>query len=150
MKAFISIILLVTLGLFGCEQSAHSPQGFSLPEGDVERGEWVFTKYECMSCHTIGGMHQKDDAQMDIPLGGEVTKVKTYADLVTSIINPSHKLARGYLEEQVSDDGVSKMVIYNHVMTVQELVDVVSFLQPKYELVPYTKTSYPVYPYMYH
>jgi len=81
-----------------------------------------------------------------VELGGAVTRVKTYGDLVTSIINPSNKLAEGYPLDEVSNDGVSKMYVYNDFMTVQELVDVVMFLQPQYEVViPYT--AYPAYRY---
>ena len=77
-------------------------------------------------------------------LGGEVSKVKTYGDLLTSIINPSHKLAKGYPLDAVSDDGESKMYRYNDYMTVQELIDIVMFLQPHYEIViPYS--AYPAY-----
>jgi hypothetical protein len=53
---------------------------------------------------------------------------------VTSIINPSHDLADGYAERLVSEDGESKMYNYNGYMTVQELIDIVSFLQPYYEV----------------
>ena len=80
-----------------------------------------------------------------VELGGPVTRVKTYGDLVTSIINPSHKLADGYAEEAVSEDGESKMYVYNGYMTVQELVDLVSYLQPQYEVVV-PAFQYRVYP----
>ena len=61
---------------------------------------------------------------------------KTYAQLVTSVINPSHKLAprSKSIDEKISnDDGSSKMRVFNDVMTVQELIDLVAFLQPKYQ-----------------
>jgi len=64
---------------------------------------------------------------------------------VTSIINPSHKLARGYPIEQVTNNGQSKMPNYNGYMTVQELIDIVSFLQPHYDVyVP--QYEYRIYP----
>jgi hypothetical protein len=45
----------------------------------------------------------------------------------------------------VSIDGESKMPVYNGFMTVQELIDIVMFLQPHYEVyVP--KYEYRVYP----
>lgn len=79
-----------------------------------------------------------------VELGGDVSRVKTYGQLVTAIINPSHKLAEGYPEEVVSEDGDSKMPVYNEVMTVQELIDIVAFLQPQYNVVV-PKYSYPMY-----
>ena len=80
-----------------------------------------------------------------VELGGSVTRVKTYGELVTAIINPSHKLAEGYAEDLVSEDGKSKMYVYNGFMTVQELTDLVMFLQPHYDVVP-PEFHYRVYP----
>ena len=80
-----------------------------------------------------------------VELGGPVTRVKTYGELVTAIINPSHKLAEGYKKEVVSEDGKSKMYVYNSFMTVQELTDLVMFLQPYYDVIP-PQFQYRVYP----
>jgi hypothetical protein len=73
-----------------------------------------------------------------VTLGGEVTRVKTYGELVTSIINPSHRLAQGYPTEEVSAAGESLMALayLNDVMTVQQLIDLVAFLQARYEVRP--------------
>ena len=64
---------------------------------------------------------------------------------MTAIINPSHKLAEGYKKEVVSEDGKSKMYVYNSFMTVQELTDLVMFLQPYYDVIP-PQFQYRVYP----
>ena len=81
-----------------------------------------------------------------VELGGSVTRVKTYGELVTAIINPSHKLADGYATDVVAEaDGRSKMYVYNGYMTVQELIDIVMFLQPEYDLVV-PEFHYRVYP----
>jgi hypothetical protein len=73
-----------------------------------------------------------------VTLGGQTVRVKTYGDLVTSIVNPSHRLARGYAASEVSRNGESLMAAarLNDVITVQQLIDVVAFLQDEYELVP--------------
>ncbi|MDX2319681.1 MAG: cytochrome C [Moritella sp.] len=136
--------------LVGCESGPDSPQGFSLPKGDVSNGKMVFIKYKCQSCHALKGVEQSgiiENPELSVRLGGTSPFVKTYADLVTSIINPSHKIARDYPRSMLQTDGVSKMAVYNDVMTVTELVDVVSFLQPYYELVPHSKTDYLYYEY---
>ena len=74
-----------------------------------------------------------------------VTRVKTYGELVTAIINPSHKLAQGYPLDTISEDGQSRMPLYNSYMTVQELIDIVAFLQPHYDVyVP--QFEYRIYP----
>jgi hypothetical protein len=77
-----------------------------------------------------------------------VTRVKTYGDLVTSIINPSHKLAPGYRPDDVTEGGRSLMerAYLNEVMTVQELIDLVAYLQPLYEVRP---PEHDPYSYMY-
>ena len=80
-----------------------------------------------------------------VELGGAVTRVKTYGELVTAVINPSHKLAAGYPKELVSENGKSKMYNYNGFMTIQELTDIVMFLQEHYDVVP-PQFQYRVYP----
>jgi hypothetical protein len=142
----ISGLLAATL-LSGCNRDYMSERGFSLPEGDPDAGQQAFLYMQCNECHTISGMELPAVPLADPPfveLGGEVTRVKTYGDLVTAIINPSHELAKGYDKDLVSDDGESKMYNYNGFMTVQELVDIVMFLQPQYDVViPYS--AYPAY-----
>jgi len=103
---------------------------------------------QCHQCHSLKGEQLPAIPDQDPPyveLGGQVTQVRTYGQLVTSIINPTHKLAVGYPKELVSEDGVSKMYNYNQFMTVQELTDIVMFLQPYYEVVV-PEFRYPIYP----
>ncbi|MEJ6705748.1 MAG: hypothetical protein QNL15_16300, partial [Pseudomonadales bacterium] len=69
-----------------------------------------------------------------VNLGGKTTQIKTYGDLVTSIIHPSHKLSRRYNPETMTETGESTMRNYNDVMSVQELIDLVEFLQSQYEI----------------
>jgi len=144
-----SIILLplfvLALSLQGCFPGPESPKGFSLPKGDAVEGEKVLMKYQCLACHHLEGIDYETlnkELQPPVILGGASTRVKTYADLVTSIINPSHKLARNYHLSLIQQGGVSKMPIFNDVMTVTELVDLVTFLQPKYNVKPYQYTHY--------
>ena len=110
-------------------------------------GRETFLYMQCNQCHTISGeqLPAIPGAEPYVELGGMVTRVKTYGELVTAIINPSHKLADGYAEELVSEDGVSNMYVYNRHMTVQELTDLVMFLQPHYD-VPIPTFDYRVYP----
>jgi len=140
------ITALAAFGLAGCEDPM-SQIGFSLPQGDFERGRQAFVDLQCHACHTISGVElpsPPEGAEPFVELGGTVTRVRTYGELVTSIINPSHRLAEGYDEEVVSVDGESKMPVYNDIMTVQELIDIVMFLQPQYDVVV-PDTAYPIY-----
>jgi len=150
MKEFMILAALAAFiaGAGGCEQDAMSEVGFSLPDGDPMAGRKAFLYMHCNQCHTIAGEDLPVIPSADPPyveLGGPVTRVKTYGQLVTAIINPSHKLADGYAKDLVSEDGVSKMPVYNGYMTVQELTDIVMFLQPHYD-VAWPNFQYRVYP----
>ena len=138
------------LSIYGCEAGPDSPRGFSLPPGKADIGREVFVAQACTGCHTIHDLElpaPEEAGRVMVTIGGPVTVVKTYAELVTSIINPSHRLAPGYPLDKVSKNGTSIMPIYNDVMTVTELVDLVAFLQPRYELMPIPPTYYPGYKY---
>jgi hypothetical protein len=144
-----TLVIVMSLTLFSCDKGVDSPRGFSLPKGNVEIGKAVFIKYECLACHTMKGVvdnsivKQKD---ISIMLGGANTQIVTYAELVTSIINPSHKFSNPHSTKVKTSGGKSKMRVFNDVMTVTELVDLVSFLQTNYTLLPYKQTKYQYYP----
>ncbi len=148
-KLFVTALLCVFLGLsIGCTPSAKSEFGFRLPDGDADNGRATFAYMQCNQCHTVVGETFEDIPLADPPyveLGGRVSRIKTYGELVTAIINPSHKLADGYAEETVSEDGESNMYVYNRYMTVEELTDLVSFLQSSYDVTP-PEYYYRVYP----
>ncbi|MCH9692943.1 MAG: cytochrome C [Gammaproteobacteria bacterium] len=132
----------------GCAPKADSAVGFKLPDGDAISGRDTFLYMQCHQCHTIQGESFPAIPLADPPyieLGGKVSSVKTYGELVTAIINPSHKLASGYAKDVVSEDDVSNMYVYNRYMTVQELTDLVMYLQPQYEVV-IPKYQYRMYP----
>ncbi|BFT30356.1 hypothetical protein D210916BOD24_15320 [Alteromonas sp. D210916BOD_24] len=145
----IFIVIALTSMLFACEQGAQSPRGFSLPEGDTQAGLQVYKKYQCGDCHKIAGDPEKEDATylivQPITLGGSSGRIKTYAELVTSIINPSHKLTPRQPASFTSEDGVSLMRIVNDELTVSELIDLVAYLQPKYKVTPYRTSDYRLY-----
>lgn len=146
MKILRFTVLLAAIGLTGCQPPSSV---FSLPEGDEARGEQIFVQMQCLACHTMEGYERPgagEDFEISIALGGKVGKIKTYADLVTSVINPSHTLAKGYASSIVQQDGESVMPVYNDVMTVTQLVDLVTFLESKYEIRPYSRSDYgPIY-----
>ena len=140
----LTLILLAT----GCTRDAASPSGFRLPDGDGMKGREAFVYMQCHQCHTVAGDEFPEIPLADPPyveLGGPVSRVKTYGELVTAIINPSHELANGYAEELVSQDGESNMYNYNQYMTVQELTDLVAYLQPRYDVV-IPMYDYRIYP----
>ena len=131
--------VIMSVGLSACTEDKLQARGFVLPAGDAAAGKADFIALQCQQCHKVAGVELPADKTMRdgpviVRLGGSSSKVKTYGDLVTSIINPSHKLLRdaGMVS---TPDGKSMMTVYNEIMTVQQLIDIVAFLQPRYQLV---------------
>lgn len=127
-----------------------SARGFRLPDGDAMAGERAFVELECNACHQVDGIDGLSDrtGAASVRLGGEVTRVRSYGELVTAIINPSHRVASGPAANVTDENGRSRMeyAALNDRMTVRQLVDLVSFLQGKYEVVP---PAYDPYGYTY-
>ena len=138
-------LLMLAAGCSGVK----SARGFSLPEGDPTRGQAAFVELRCHACHTVSGVDLPEldpKPERPIALGGEVARLKTYGELVTSIINPSHRIAKGYPTEAVEIEGQSKMTNYNEILKVSQLIDLVAFLEAHYKLEPYEPTDYPMFP----
>ena len=148
-RLVMALMLVCLATLTACDRDAMmSSKGFRLPDGDAIAGRDAFLYMQCHQCHTIDGEQLPGIPGQEMPyieLGGKVTQVKTYGQLVTAIINPSHELAPRYAEEVVSEYGESNMYIYNDHMTVQELIDIVMYLQPYYDVVV-PQSQYRIYP----
>jgi mono/diheme cytochrome c family protein len=142
----LTLLLGLTLFLTGCsEQRADK---FTLPKGDADRGKEVFLHFRCYDCHRVRGVDLplgEEPGQVQVELGRREAQPHEYGDLVMAIINPSHRLAKGYTPILVSTDGKSRMTVYNDVMTVSQLIDVVAFLQSHYEIRPHEQSQYPDY-----
>lgn len=134
MNYFVVLILLSGgMLLTSCNEQA---RGFALPEGDIEKGVMTYKKLACNECHSISNIEWKGGKDnLRIELGGEVGTQKTYGDLVTSVINPSHRVAPRYREKTSAQGDLSKMKNYNEVLTVEELINLVAFLQSEYHIV---------------
>lgn len=148
MRRFIGLLTLACLGalcstlLVGCDSQQ---DGLYLPAGDTGRGLDAFQALACPSCHavaehTIERTHPHPSIY--VILGGPSTRVKSYPDLVTAIVNPNHKLSRGADPRTVTPEGSSRMHKYNELMTVQQLIDIVEFLKPTYYVWTPEATSY--------
>ncbi|MAW79923.1 MAG: cytochrome C [Parvularcula sp.] len=137
-RLLLCLFFLATM-ITACDLSPTSSHGFRLPDGDAEAGRQVFIDKKCSSCHVIEGMEDLREGlaiENTVPIGGMTTKVDTYGQLVTSIINPSHRISRAYRSEAYSEEGESKMRNYNDELTVSELIDLVAFLQAQYAEFP--------------
>ena len=143
----ITCLIAITAG---CTPGAESERGFRLPDGDADRGREAFVSLQCNACHQIDGLDMPflGTGAANVTLGGEVTRVRTYGELVTSVINPSHRMAPGYANETLADgESIMTLANVNEAMTIAQLIDIVAFLQPQYEVVlpPYDPYLY-VYP----
>ncbi|MBT8298566.1 MAG: c-type cytochrome [Maribacter sp.] len=140
---YLLVFILLCGGLLisSCNEQAH---GFALPEGDLEKGKETYVRLSCNECHSISEIEWKGGSDsLKIHLGGEVSAQPTYGELVASIVNPSHKIARRYKQTTATEEGLSKMRNYNEVMTVEELIDLVTFLQLEYDVKAPPTVYYP-------
>lgn len=141
--------VLCAVIITACDTGPKSAAGFRLPDGDAEVGKQLFVQLECNSCHRIPEVEfppAVEPGPVEVMLGGPVARVKNYGQLVSSVINPSHRIVRRYPKDEVSADGESLMPIYNETMTVQQLIDLVAFLQAQYRV---TLPQHSYYSYQY-
>ena len=144
MKTFkLLIVCSAVLILSSCKTHPDYASDFRFPilSGDISSGEQSFIDLGCNRCHTV---YEKNlpaypgPQLVTLELGGELYFAKTYAELVTSIINPSHVLSDEYkdqLPENFRGATVSPMPFHSE-MTVRQLVDIVTFLNASYRLLP--------------
>ena len=126
---------LFPLALSGCNRS-RTGAGFYLPPGDAARGRDTFVALKCHECHRVDGVADLPEPTVEprsvVVLGGEVSRLRSYGDLVTSIIHPDQSLS----EKGVLPPGATQpkhpMKAVNDRMTVAQLVDLVTFLHPHY------------------
>jgi mono/diheme cytochrome c family protein len=127
------------LCLFACETGRHAPARLQLAaDTSVERGKQVFVNFECHSCHEVTGSNlPKPTVNPPVPvrLGGNILREKPDAWLVTSIVNPNHGIS-GTPVQLVTVADRSRMPDYASRMTVQQLTDLVEFLQSTYTVRP--------------
>lgn len=144
------LFLFLTVLLAGCDPAIRDKDQIHLPEGDAASGKELFVALGCVSCHTVLGA-ELPETEMKGPirvvLGSSTSRALTYAQIVTSIVNPSHRLSKRYPEERVSDEGTSLMVNYNDIITVAQVTDLAAFLGEYYEKAERPGYKYPVYSY---
>lgn len=130
----VCFVVLFAL-LAGCGRES---TGFALPEGSADQGRESFVSLGCIQCHSVMGDaalgEQESSARMRVVLGGPSSRVQTYGNLVTSIINPSHYLKRGDPAVTSSPKGTSPMPNLNEEMSVAQLVDLVTYLKAYYKV----------------
>lgn len=141
LKTVVGLLFMLPV-IMGCNPNSAE---FVLPEGDPERGQALFVSFSCTSCHTVRDLElpaPEYGGPVKVSLGGGVSKLKTYGELVTSVINPSHKLVERRRPDEVSQDGESLMMVYNDRMTVTQLIDIVAFLEARYTKIERPQARY--------
>ena len=136
----LSAVLTLPALLAGCASGALF--GFPIDQGDVAAGRQAFLDHRCHQCHSIADERLPPLAGAGRPmleLGGRTTVVRSYADLTTSIINPNHAISERYRDQQLLLNTEipleSPMPRPNlNTMSVRQLIDIVAFLDSKYQL----------------
>ena len=110
------------------EAEMHHPQGwrFTMPKGDATKGRAAFEKFACYVCHEVRGEKFPAAAPGNV-LGPELSQMGPLHPLeyfTESIVNPSAHAAKKYQ----GTDGKSTMPAANDRMTVQELIDLSTYL----------------------
>ena len=121
--------------LAACDRDDLGQGDIYLPSGDAATGEMHFVSLGCIGCHSVIGAELPEPAEagpVRVVLGSRSGRSMSYGQLVTSIVNPSHRLSPRYRKDEVSRDGESLMTSYNDVLTVTQLTDLVAFLQAHY------------------
>jgi len=110
---------------------AHHPSGwrFTMPKGDPAKGRTVFEKFECYYCHEVRGEEfpSPTESAPELSQMGGSHPLEFFAE---SILDPSAVVPKNYREPS----GKSPMTNFAEKMTVQELIDVstyVASLRPK-------------------
>jgi putative heme-binding domain-containing protein len=112
----------------------HHPKGwqFTMPKGDAAKGREAFEKFACYVCHEVRGEKFAAAAPGSV-LGPELSQMGPLHPLeffTESIVNPSAHAPKKYR----GPDGKSTMPAVNDRMTVQELIDLSTYigsLKPK-------------------
>ena len=101
---------------------------FTLPEGDAAKGRDAFIRLGCYACHEVKGQ-EFPGATVAGDVGPELSEMAAHHEaefFAEAIVNPNAVVDEPRWR---AHDGTSKMPSFNHVMTVQELVDLVAFLK---------------------
>lgn len=133
------VVAALALGTAACDFSVKSTRRFHLPQGNAENGKAAFVALKCTACHTVAGVDLPKPTVAPgsvVVLGGEVARLRTFGDLLTSIIHPTYAISEKMNVPAPKLPVKSPMPVVNDVMTVTQMVDLVTFLQPHYVQLP--------------
>ena len=133
--------LAIALGLIlaGCRPPLNSARSLQLPQGNSENGKVAFVDLKCVRCHIIAGVElpkPTETADRIVTLGGDVARLRTIGDLLTSIIHPGAAISEKMPRPNGKKVTESPMPVVNDTMTVTQMIDLVTFLQPRFTQIP--------------
>lgn len=138
----IAIATVSAAALLGTGCAYEPIFSFPIEEGSIESGRQAFIDHQCHRCHSVAGVRLPELAGAGSPmleLGGETSYIKAYSELVTSIINPNHRISERYLERVGAPllPPLESPMPMPHIdtMTVRQLIDIVAFLDSRYILI---------------
>ena len=146
-NSFVALCTLICLS--ACDRDDPRQGDIYLPVGNAAKGEMYFASLGCVNCHVVIGAELPEPAEagpVRVLLGSQAGRKLSHGELVTSIVNPSHRLSARYRKDEVSDGGESLMPSYNDVLTVTQLTDLVAFLDAHYETAVRPDYEYRAYP----
>lgn len=149
-KALSGLAILGALSLGACTQPGDTLVELRLPEGDAMAGKQAFVDLGCTACHTVTGIEglpAPEVPETSFELGPTLAALSR-GGIATSVITPAHVNAeatelwtdwepgqRVWLGPgQVAAEGEqqrpkrSRMSSYGDVMTINQLSDLVAFL----------------------
>jgi hypothetical protein len=137
-----------------CDNHDPDTVALTLPSGTVEAGKQAFEDLRCSACHTVSGVEGLTEplAQVPVPDLGMVLAGHSRDSIATAVVLPSHFASsdtelwsdwstsqRVWIgpgqqipKEQVGEETqetISIMTDYSNVITVQQLSDLVAFLE---------------------
>jgi len=138
-RLYVASLILLALASCATHPDYATQFRFPIEWGSIPEGQQAFVDLECHQCHTVNGVNlipYPGVSPVTLELGGTIVYAKTYADLVTSIINPSHVVTDEYLASLPRDarGGSMSIMPFKNQMTVEQLIDLVIFLNSRYVL----------------
>jgi L-cysteine S-thiosulfotransferase len=129
-------VAVAMLAAAGCMPNTKSGRGFHMPAGSAEGGKVAFVQLKCNECHRVNGVElpaPTETPKAFVYLGGDVTRVRTYGELVTAIVHPSREQSDLHVVPATPPPARLQMKDVNRDMTVAQLIDIVTFLEPTYQ-----------------
>ncbi|MGI8606458.1 MAG: c-type cytochrome [Gaiellaceae bacterium] len=136
MRRFVPLVLLLSsvafvlaaAGCGGADETTPTPETVvgsvaqpTVPEGDAEAGESVFTDAGCGACHTFAAAGSSAEVGPDLD---ESLQGKDEQYIYDSIVNPDAQITEGFQPGVMPKN-------YGEQLEDEQLGDLVAFLQPQ-------------------